>query len=384
MVFCLPASVWGQDAFKISHGPYLCNPEKDEMSIVWTTNRPAVSWVEIAPDDGNHFYAETREAHYVTRFGRVSANQTLHHVRLTGLTPGKTYRYRVLSKEVTEWKSRTNILYGKTVGTDVYQKKPLKFKTIDPESNDLTFLVLNDIHSRAANMKLMCKNVDFKQVDAIVLNGDMSSYVESEEQIFKDYIDTLVTMGASEIPLVFARGNHETRGVFSDELMRYFPTKDGNFYQQFNIGQTAFLIVDCGEDKPDDDVAYQGLSDYDAYREMQAKWLEKAVKNESYTSAKNRIIFSHMPMVGKKDDLWHGNLHLIKTTLPILNEANADVMFCGHNHRYSYYPKLQGVVNFPTLINDNLSYVLCHVKEGKIDVQIGNDKVITKAFPINY
>ena len=48
-----------QDKFQTTHGPYLCNPTETEMSIVWTTNRPAAFWVEIAINDGSHLYGDS-------------------------------------------------------------------------------------------------------------------------------------------------------------------------------------------------------------------------------------------------------------------------------------------------------------------------------------
>ncbi len=382
VIFLLCSSFLFAEEFKITHGPYLCNPTEDGISIVWTTNRPAVSWVEIAPDDGSHFYAKEREAHYITQAGRKLATKTLHHIRLENLVPGQKYMYRVLSKEVTEWQSKNNIKFGKIADTDVYRGKPLGFKMIEKDAEELTFLVINDIHSKAAFMKEMCKDVDFSKIDLIFLNGDMSSYVESEEQLFKDYIDTLVTMGASRIPLVYIRGNHETRGPFADELINYFPTKEGEYYRSFQYGNTNFLILDCGEDKPDSDVVYLGMADYDAYREKQALWLKDIVETSGLKNAGQRIVFSHMPLVGHEIDLWHGNIHLQQTILPILNNANIQLMFSGHNHRYAYHPSKKGVVNYPTLINDNTSYVICKVKNNAISVQIGGTNGIVRSFKI--
>ena len=45
-----------QEQIKISHGPYLQAMTDSGVSIVWTTNKPATAWVELAPDDGSHFY----------------------------------------------------------------------------------------------------------------------------------------------------------------------------------------------------------------------------------------------------------------------------------------------------------------------------------------
>lgn len=38
--------------FKITHGPWLCDLTSDGVTVVWTTSKPALSWVEVAEDDG--------------------------------------------------------------------------------------------------------------------------------------------------------------------------------------------------------------------------------------------------------------------------------------------------------------------------------------------
>ena len=48
------------DDFKITGGPYLQMLGEHKVTIVWATNRDAVSWVEIAPTTDEHFYATER------------------------------------------------------------------------------------------------------------------------------------------------------------------------------------------------------------------------------------------------------------------------------------------------------------------------------------
>ena len=50
-------------------------------------------------------------------------------------------------------------------------------------------------------MKDLCKHIDFKHVDFVLLNGDMSSRVNSQEHIFQVYIDTCVSMFAKSVPI---------------------------------------------------------------------------------------------------------------------------------------------------------------------------------------
>ena len=63
LLFSLAAAA--QD-FKITHGPYLCDMTRDGVTVVWTTSKPALSWVEVAPDDGRSFYAQEHTRYYQT------------------------------------------------------------------------------------------------------------------------------------------------------------------------------------------------------------------------------------------------------------------------------------------------------------------------------
>ena len=61
LLSCYGISVSGQDQpFTIMHGPWLCDMSETGVTIMWLTNRNALSWVEIAPDDGSHFYGKER------------------------------------------------------------------------------------------------------------------------------------------------------------------------------------------------------------------------------------------------------------------------------------------------------------------------------------
>ena len=67
-------SVWGiacaQPSVRIAHGPYLQQVTDDGFTVVWTTTINAASWVEVAPDDGSHFYAAERPKYYDSHIGK--------------------------------------------------------------------------------------------------------------------------------------------------------------------------------------------------------------------------------------------------------------------------------------------------------------------------
>ena len=53
-------------AIEIVSGPYLQNLTDTSCDILWRTDLPSTAWVELAPDDGSHFYQQERPATYAT------------------------------------------------------------------------------------------------------------------------------------------------------------------------------------------------------------------------------------------------------------------------------------------------------------------------------
>ena len=352
---------------RITHGPYLCDMTHDGVTVVWTTSKPALSWVEASPADSLNTPALRQAQYYQTVAGRKLACRTLHAVRVRGLQPGTDYRYRIFSQEVQSWPDVNNVTYGKTLDADASRRRAYEFRTFPQAGSGCSFIVLNDIHGKADYMTRLCKSVDFSKLGFVAFNGDMSSSVESGEQLFKAYLDASVSLFATGTPILFTRGNHETRGVFADSLGDYFPGQDGRFYGIYRYGDVCILLLDCGEDKPDDHAEYNGLADYDAYRTEECEWLKRAVRSDEFLSASARIVLLHIPPMA---EAWHGSVHLNELFVPVLNEAGIDLMLCGHDHAYSFRPAGEQGTQFPIVVNDNKSYVRCDVADSLIRVQV--------------
>ncbi|WP_092113210.1 FN3 domain-containing metallophosphoesterase family protein [Prevotella sp. KH2C16] len=352
-------------AIRITHGPYICDMDSTSTTIVWFTDKPGLSWVELAEAGGpDHFYGKERNKYFATRRGRKLAADTLHRVRINGLRPDCLYRYRIFTKEMKQWRWNNNITYGDIASSTVYKREPYTFKTYPAGVRDVSFLVLNDIHERATDLKKMCKDIDFSKLDFVLLNGDMSNYVGTSAQIFKGYIDTLVSMCVKYIPVFMCRGNHETRGAFADKLWDFFPTANGEFYRVQHVAGIDFLIIDSGEDKPDNDIEYGEISNFDAYREEQARWLAQ-LKKDGRIGKYPVVVFCHIPPLLQN---WHGCYHLNNTILPELNRMNVSLMLSGHLHRNDYQAPGE-TMNFPCLVNSNMSYLLCYTKNGRLEVE---------------
>ncbi len=345
LLIFLSTSLVAQE-IRITHGPYLQAVGERKATIIWTTNADAVSWVELASSDSKSFYAEERPRFYETSNGNRVITK-VHKICLANLNKATEYQYRIFSKEVIK-NEGGQVLYGKVASSNVYSRKPFRFNTLDTGKSEISFSVVNDIHEKSDSLKALLKDVKFGETDLVFLNGDLVSSMLDEKQFFVGFMDASVELFASEVPLVFARGNHETRGSFSSKFPEYFPTSGGNLYYSFRQGPVYFIVLDGGEDKPDSDVEYSGLAQFDAYRSEQKTWLENIVSTEEFKSAPFRVVVIHIPPF---EIDWHGSLDIRKKFMPVLNESGINLMLCGHTHRYKFIEPRPGELNFPILIN---------------------------------
>lgn len=351
--------------FKIQYGPYLQNVGENEATVVFVTDEDAMAWVELAPDDGSSFYAEARPQFFDAVNGRKRVGR-VHKITITGLKEGTGYRYRAFAREVIN-NEKWDTKFGAIASTNVYSAKPPLFKTRTDQGDKVNFAVFNDIHENSDKLEALTKTLDLKNTDLMIFNGDMVSNMHYEEQVFAGFVNKSVDLFAKEIPFYMTRGNHETRGAFSTEYMNYFPTSTGKPYYYFRQGPVFFLMLDSGEDKPDTDIEYGGLGAYDPYRAEEAEWLKKVVEMDEFKQAPIRIVMIHIPGFNLN---WHGDYQVSQHFYPILNNANIDLMFCGHTHRYNYLQKGEKGMNFPIITNSANEVVDVKVNGTKINVQI--------------
>jgi predicted phosphodiesterase len=184
----------------------------------------------------------------------------------------------------------------------------------------------------------------------------MVDFLESESQLFPGFIDTAVTYFATRKPFYYVRGNHETRGFAARDLKNYFDFKEDRFYYSFDNGPVHFVVLDCGEDKPDNNMYYYGLADYDRYRLEELEWLKKEVKSDAFRNAKHRIVIVHMPII-KEEKQGHGLKFLSDNFGPVLQGAGVDLMMSGHTHRNSFYETGKSGFGYTVLVNSNNSFV---------------------------
>ena len=356
-------------AVKIIHGPYLQNVKDSEATFVWISDSVTVGWVEIAPDDGTHFYVTERPQYFDCANG-IKNESRIHAVRISGLKPGTNYRYRVFAKEILYRKSN-RVHYGNVASTDVYSVAPLKFTTLDKAKKETSFVVLNDIHARDSLIGVLLGYHKNKDADLIFFNGDMISILNKPEEIFTGFMDESIRVFASGKSPYFVRGNHETRGEYATGIQNYFNPREPHLYYTLRQGPVYFILLDTGEDKPDSDIEYSDIVDYDNYRTEQAEWMKTLKDDPDFRSAEFRVAIAHMPTV-KSPDSWHGQNDCMDKFTPVLNDMGIDLMISGHLHRDEFHEP-NATVKYPVLVNSNNGIVEAHTEGGKLCVTIRHE-----------
>jgi predicted phosphodiesterase len=346
--------------FAITVGPYLQTNFDNEMTVLWLTSNIATGWVEYG-EDANKL---DQKAYGKTELGLKSANSKLNAVTIKGLVPGKTYFYRVCSKEIKDFQPY-KLTYGNTVSTPIEN-----FVNADILKAEVSFLMLNDIHDRPQSIPLLINLDQKKNNDFIFFNGDIFDYQTDEQQIIDHLLKPCVDTFAKNTPFIYVRGNHETRGKFAREFPQYFKHVG---YAAFSLGPIRFVILDTGEDKEDAHPVYAGIVDFDQYRIEQAEWLEKEINTKAFKKAPFRVVLMHIPPRFSGDA--HGPLHCTALFDPLLNKGKVDLVLSGHTHKYIIHQPNKETNAYPIVIgggpkdgNRTLTKITANANELKVSM----------------
>ena len=351
---------------KIVCGPYVQCMSETSFTVIWTTDVDAVAWVEVAPDDGTHFYNKERDKYYDARGNGVFPIGKIHKVVVDGLEPGSTYRYRVMNRGVIAYNGSGNVQYMHGSGTDVYKGEPHKITTFKEDYDTIRFDLYNDIHGKDSLFNIILSGARDNR-DFVFLNGDMTSNISNEELIPKMYLGSAAKSLNGGLPLFASRGNHELRGRDAIKWLNYFQTTTGTPYYSFSIGDFFFVVLDACEDKPDSDIEYSGIVASKPYVERQGRWLKEVIASEECRNAKVRIAFCHVPPESKG---WYGAAQMCNILVPPLNGGGFGAMCCGHIHRWRVAEPDGSISNagFPVICNANMERMEVTATEDAIEI----------------
>ena len=184
----------------------------------------------------------------------------------------------------------------------------------------------------------------FGDIDFLILNGDVIEDSSNPANFMNIYeICSRITNG--ERPVIFSRGNHDLRGNYAEKFADYTPAHLGNTYYTFRLGNIWGILLDCGEDKPDDHPEYGFSVSCHVFRERQTDFLKRIIENSENEyeaeGIKHKLVISHNAFVHRYSPPFDIEQDTFAEWTRLLREnVKPRVMICGHAHELNiYYPE---------------------------------------------
>ena len=236
------------------------------------------------------------------------------------------------------------VVYSKTICHQAYfsemgdlEREVFRFRPIK-KTDGIKIYHLADVHSAYAIAE---RSAAFfgDETDLFVMNGDIAEVEKPED--FVCVARFLGNIAGGAIPIVFVRGNHDTRGKLSHFYTDFFPANGKDTYFTFSVGPIAGVALDCGEDKPDDYIygeeygcksAYSGINRFAPFRRRELAWLKMIEINDK----PYRLAISHicpMQTSRKADSEFDIERDVYTEFSRELTRLGTQLMLCGHIHR---------------------------------------------------
>ena len=342
--------------------PYLQNPVGNGITVMWETTVPAYCWVEYGTDT-----TQLKRARTIVD-GQVVCNNYLHKIRIDGLQPGQKYYYRVCSQEILLYQA-----YKKVFGNTA-QSAFSEFTLPATDTDSFTAVVFNDLHQHTQTFRSLCQQIKNVNYDFVVFNGDCVDDQVDHNQATSFISELTEGVCGDRIPTFFMRGNHEIRNAYSIGLRDHYDYVGDRTYGSFNWGDTRIVMLDCGEDKPDDHWVYYGLNDFTQLRNEQVDFLKKELSSKEFKKAGKRVLIHHIPLYGNDGKNLCANLWT-----KLLEKAPFNISLNAHTHKYAYHPKGELGNNYPVIIGggykmDGATVMILEKKKDELRVKVLNAK----------
>lgn len=374
----------------IKAGPYLQERTANAVTVVFENNIKSFSWVEVrkkGSTDAVSFFEDRDGQHQL--YSQIVAPQVAvplqnFAIRINGLQNHTEYEYRVCA-QVVNWIEP----YSASMG-EVHQGEWHSFQTLDSLSTTHHLVVVSDLHRRPEVLEQLLTALDHQSADHIIYAGDMMDNMQispnearSPEEPYASFINQSVACFAQSKDFHMLRGEHETQGDIAHHFRQYFPHQSGRLYNAYRWGDLMVVLLDGGAAEADGDPMGQttNLGAFRQYRAEEAQWLAALIQTEEYRTAKYHIVVSHLPIPNdRKDALDAGTTHFSELMLPLLNQANVDLLICGHRHPKSFtmIKKNSRGNRFPVLVQGYHFGARIDIENGIITIKTAGNGVKSK------
>ncbi len=224
-----------------------------------------------------------------------------------------------------------------------------KFRPVKSGTAVRAFMT-GDAHGDIENVIKSAKS--FGAFDFLILNGDMPNKCDRVRD-FETPHNVAARLTGGEIPAIFAKGNHENRGAAAEIFHNFFPVGSGDtLFYTFRLGGIWGLVLDCGEDKEDDNAEYGGSADFSQYRRQQTEFIKRIIadsENEyEAPGVEHRIVVSHVPFIRDMGKLFTIEEKTFSEWTKLLGTIKPEAIFSAHLHRYEIMRNGSEYARFPS------------------------------------
>lgn len=313
---------------------------EDDYQIVFSTNDESIAWVEV---DGVKYYD--------LYAGSMKSKDLVHKVTVPQDKLDKAGKYTIGAQTMI-YRGPFGGYKGKVLTKDY------SFRAVNP-ADGLDYYAVTDVHgarkgaaSAAAafesNLKQQGRTTDF-----LIILGDSYSMIDSEyDAQFTNLIAHDITKG--EYPVIYARGNHEIKGEYAEDLYKYVGSRNQSFYYEFELaqGKVYGITLDLGEDHDDDWWEYYDTAQFVQYQAEQTAMLENIISEGRHLGRDYTVVCCHIPIQFVNSR--HNHETVKATWTELLNQIQPDL--CVYGHQHDLYPFLEGQETMYNQKGDKLLY----------------------------
>jgi acid phosphatase type 7 len=329
----------GMDGPVFAGSPVVSGPAADSIAILQPVQRMATGHLEYAVEDGPWQRVDGGHA------GLLPMSEHVLKFCLPPLPPGKLVRYRVAARSAG-WVKVRHFYHGEFKAGPPQISPERSFRTLNPAAETTTFAVWNDTHENTETLNALHALTTPLNPDFMLWNGDQSNDVHFQRDMSGQFLNPAGLAIADRWPLAYVRGNHDVRGPAALSLPDFTGTPDNRYYYGFRSGPLAAIVLDTGEDKPDDSPFLSGLGAFQKMQRRQADWLRSVVMEPWFREAAHKVLFCHIPLWYKNPDVpshtFGGTKYCRDLWVPTLVEAGVKLVISGHTHNAVWMPANDG------------------------------------------